>query len=521
MTAPTPAATQRALLTLALTLAVVFIAVFAMSRGQGNSWDLHNYHLYNGWAFWTGRSHDFAVAQLQTYFNPLLPAASYLLFVNTPPWLSAFALGLVQAANLLPLCVLALGLLRAGRGRHWLALALAVIGVCGAASLSELGGSMGDNLVSLPFLAACALVFTGEPRPRRFALAALLAGAAAGIKLTMAPYAFGLLLAMPWRASDFPTRRRLAVIALISMTVGFFACDGFWMLRLWREFGNPLHPMFASLFGGDFVPPYSLRDARWPPDTWNEWIAYPLVWASSPHRVSELWFLDLRVPLAFLALPFLLWPTRRSEADDAARLRVQRLLAFAATAAYFAWLVLFGYYRYLATLEMLSPLLLALTLQRWLPPRWAMTALLITLATIACTTRAPNWGRIKHYENDFLRIDVPKSPALAGATVVFAENEPLSFLALGFPASTQFVRISGNNMGTPWPEYGMDRAARRHLDEATGPFFALIAHPDDPDLPAALAQHDFQLRPPCQEVKSNLITANEHAYLCELNRTRK
>jgi hypothetical protein len=517
-TAAAPA--QRVLFPLVFTLAVIGIALFAMSRGQANSWDLRNYHLYDGWAFWTGRSGDFSAAQLQSYFNPLLPTATYLLFMHTPPWLGTFVLGLVQALNILPLYVLARGLLPEGRARSWLALALAVVGLCGAAALSELGSSMGDTLVSLPLLTAYALVFAEPPRTRRIALAALIAGAATGIKLTLAPFALGLLLAMPLRADDSAARWRLALLAAAGMTAGSLVCDGFWMWRLWQEFGNPLHPMFASLFGGDFVPPNPLRDTRWIPTTLSEWIAYPLLWPGSPQQVSELDFFDLRVTFAFLALPFLLWRTRASEAGDVARLRVQRLLAFATTVAYIAWLALFGYYRYLVPLEMLSPLLLALALQRWLTARKAALVLLVLVATIMLTTRAPDWGRIKHYQNDFLRVDVPRAPALARGTVVLAENEPLSFLALGFPASTHFVRIAGNNFGPPDAEYGMDRAARQHLNETDGPYFALLANPTDPDLPAALARHDFQLLPPCREVKSNLLTHQAHAYLCDLSRTR-
>src|SRR5678815_4736525 len=63
--------------------------LLAVLLGQTNSWDLRNYHLYDGWAFWTGRGdRDFAVAQLQTYFNPLLATFTYLLYSGLPPWLS-------------------------------------------------------------------------------------------------------------------------------------------------------------------------------------------------------------------------------------------------------------------------------------------------------------------------------------------------------------------------------------------------------------------------------------------------
>lgn len=524
-----------------LCLVVLGFGVAAMLLGQANSWDLRNYHLYNGWAFCTGRTQDFAAAQLQGYFNPLLASATFLLFTHTPPWLSSFVLGALQGANVLPLFVLARRLLpgHAQRGTPWFALLAAVVGACGATQLSELGGSMGDNLVSLPLLCAFTLAFARVPlEPRRAMLAAMTAGTVAGIKLTTAPFALGLVLAMPLLAADRAWRWRVFVIGGAGAMLGFLASNGFWMWRLWQEFGNPLHPMFGGIFGGDFVPPVSLRDARWLPRTWPEWLAYPLAWAAgAPRRVSEEWFLDLRVPLAFLALPWLWWLARAAREGTGARARADaqahtredastcvdspascariRALVLALTVAYIAWLALFGYYRYLAPLEMLAPLLLALAFAHATPPHARRFAVLV-FGVLLLFTRPPHWGRLPENGNRFLRVDLPALPQLDRATVALADGEPLAFLAPGFPAGTRFVRIGGGLLGPPLPEYGMDRAAAEHLARAEGPLYALLADANSPAAQAAFARQHLVRGNDCAAMRSNLLARD--AWLCPLQR---
>src|SRR5215470_18968835 len=138
---------------------VIGFGLLAVGLGQSSSWDLRNYHLYDGWAFWTQRgATDFAAAQLQTYFNPLLATFTYLLFANLPPWLATFLLGALQGLNFLPLRAIARRLLPTPPQREWLPLAVALVGTTGATQVSELGGSIGDNIVSLPVLCAFALL---------------------------------------------------------------------------------------------------------------------------------------------------------------------------------------------------------------------------------------------------------------------------------------------------------------------------------------------------------------------------
>lgn len=485
--------------------------LLAVLLGQTNSWDLRNYHLYDGWAFWTNRGDkDFAVAQLQTYFNPLLATFTYLLYSSLPPWLSTFALGALQGANILPLYAIARRLLPPadGNGRDWLPMGAALVGTLGATQISELGGSIGDNLVSLPVLCAFALVLHApELGLRRAACAGLLIGLTTGVKLTVAPFAIGLgatVLALAWDQRD---RWRILVATAGAAAIGFLATDGFWMLRLYQEFGNPLHPMFASVFGGNYAPPMPTHDDRFLPHKVLEWLFYPLVWVTAPHRVSDAWFFDLRIPLAFLAVPLLI------RQRDAVEPRLQRALLLGLAVAYLIWLSLFGIYRYLAPLEMLAPLLVMLVLERN-----ARTAAIMLLLTMLVCVRPPGWGHLHTYKAKFLEAEIPALPELDRATIILAEDEPLAFLALAFPPSAQFVRIGGNLLGPPYPAYGMDREAARRIALAGGRMYALLEDPKSDRVRDVLERQKLVLIPPCAPVRANLLTRNSTVELCPLER---
>ena len=498
---------------LVLALCVLGFGVLAVMLGQTNSWDLRNYHLYDGWAFWTGRgTRDFAAAQAQSYFNPLLATFTYLLFTHTPPWVSTFLLGTAQGTNVLPLYILARRLLPASvqsRG-PWFALLVALVGAVGATQLGELGGSLGDNLVSLPVLCAFVLVL-GTPSLDLYRAigAGLLTGIAAGIKLTVAPFALGLLLAILLLVWDRAQCWRIVVAAATATVLGFLAADGFWLLRLHSEFGNPLHPLFASLFGGELAPPMSIRDERSIPQTLPEWLFYPLLWLKSPRRVSEHWFRDLRLPLAFLAAPILLWRS----CDP----RV-RALTLASSLTYLAWLPLFGIYRYLAPLEMLSPLLVVLALGT-LTQHYLRLLAGTLLVVIVVLVRPPHWGRLSAYGTTFLKTDIPALPGLDHSIVVLVDNEPLAFLALGFPPTARFIRIGGNLLGPPYPIYGMDREAARHIASAEGPIYALLVDRQSALVHEVLARQRLTLNSPCAPVLSNLLPEHVRAELCPLQRT--
>src|SRR5689334_10599884 len=88
-------------------------AGFVVAFGKDTSWDFRNYHWYIPYAFLRGRlGFDVAVAHQATYYNPLLDVPFYLLANHTPSWFALGCLGAVQAANIVPLYLIARTMLR-------------------------------------------------------------------------------------------------------------------------------------------------------------------------------------------------------------------------------------------------------------------------------------------------------------------------------------------------------------------------------------------------------------------------
>lgn len=499
---------------LPIALAAIGALAFGLAAyllGQSNNWDLCNYHWYDGWAWLTGRGDaDLAAAQLQTFFNPLLPAASYALLSSLPPALGTFALGAVQGLNFALIYLVARALMP-DRSRG-LVIATAFVGATGATQLGELGATFGDNLLTLFLLGAIALAVGRVDRSRALAVG-LVAGAAVGIKLTVAPFAAGIVLALPLLAADRRTAFTLFGYAAFAALAGFLATGGFWMLELAQRYGNPLFPLFGKWFGGEYAPPGDLRDTRFLPRSLAQWLVYPLVWATTPRAVSELWFLDLRVPFAFLAaLALPLWYRR------AASPRLRYVLV-ALGIGYVGWLALFGYYRYLAVVEMLAPLVLVVAICGLPFSQKAISIVAATvLAVVAVTTKPAHWGRLPHYGERYVEVAVPNLPDLDRATVLLVDDSPLAFVIPSFPATTRFVRVGGNLLGPPLAEWGMDREAARRIAAAAGPLYALLGNPDSTRAEAALARHGL-LRDThaCVAVLTNLFHRRPNATLCAVS----
>ncbi|MEO8669761.1 MAG: hypothetical protein ABI411_00525 [Tahibacter sp.] len=505
-----------------LLVCVLGFGLLAVALGQSNNWDLRNYHWYNGWAWLTGRENrDFAAAYTQTWFNPVLPAALYLLLNSLPAWLGTFALGCAQGLNLIPLHTIARRLLPASLCAHrWIVVVVCVTGLLGANGRGELGATFGDTLVSLPVLLAVAtLIARGGLSNRRLLVAGALLGLAVGIKLTTAPLVLGIALALPALARSPRDALRLIGIGAAGAAMMFAISDGWWLWHLWQRYGNPLFPMFGSVFGGDYVPPFDTRDARYLPRSLAEWLFYPLVWAKHPRLVSELWFLDLRIPLLFLGMLGL--PLWRRPALAHAAPRALRFVLTAVALGYVGWLILFGYYRYLAVIEMLAPVLLICALcgvfQR--SEKRQQFAAVVICTILLLFTRPANWGRLQHYSEGYVEVTLPTLPDLATATVLLVDDQPLAFLAPAFPATTRFVRIGGGMLGPPIPEWRFDADAATHLATAGEPLYVLLGKPQSALVTASLARRNLRLASSeCARVQANLLPPAIPIYLCNAQR---
>jgi hypothetical protein len=438
---------------LAFLLALLVLASGGLSLqlGQDLNFDLLNYHYYNGYAFLHGRTFtDLAPAGSQSYLPPLLHAFHYLGIAHLPPRLFGFLLGALQGLNLPLLLVLGLLVLPGGTARPAsIALLAAIVGSLGPAAVSLLGTTFGDNLVAIPALLALVLLLGERPaadgaRGAWTALVAgLLAGAATGLKLTMAAYHVGLIAAallLWWRGGALV--KRISWLALGS-AIGYLATGGFWNLELWRRFGNPLFPLANAIFRSEYQSLENFRDARFDARS-----AYDLVRPfvdtalGRPERLMEIGMRDVRFLLLLLAglgLVVILVVGRRRQRFPPF---VDREKAFAAwwVTAYLAWALAFYTYRYAALLEFTAPLLLFVLLRRLFPARHALRAAAAAALLIVATTRVESWGR-RPWQAPWLDLPIP-ALGLRPDSLILMVGQPSGFAAPSFRPDARFVHLT-------------------------------------------------------------------------------
>ncbi len=455
--------------------------VVALLLGQDANWDLRNYHLYNGYALLHDRMlQDLAPAQMQSYFSPLLDLFHYLLMVRLPAPLAGFVLGAVHGLVFLPVAGVVDMAMRGQPRRASLVPLLPLAGLCTSAFLSEFGGSMADNTTALLVMGALYFTLAAQRRqetrtPRAelaaWTLAGMLLGAAVAFKLTNAIYAVALAVAALCAGGSFG--RRLAgvgLLALVSLVVAALLA-GWWYLRVWQAFGNPLFPQFNAVFQGPLAAPISVADTRWLPRNAWEHLTWPLQFAVDPLRVSEIRLVQLVWPLLYVSALALVVRRlmRRIPASPAFAPAMRTVLVFFGT-GYVLWQGVFGIHRYLVVLELLAPLVLWFLCQRLLPSRKAakLGGWAIGMVALASLLGWNTWGHERWAWQGF-SVEAPPMPAPERSVVLLTGSEPQAWRVPLLPAQARYVGVATN-----FPESPAYRERVAGILEAREERFAMI-----------------------------------------------
>lgn len=430
----------------------------SLALGQDRNWDLRNYHLYNAYAWLNNRlAGDLAPAQLQSYFTPLLDVPYFWMATRWSAPSAGFVLGVVHGLVFAGAAAVAWCALEGQPRRSRLAPLLALAGCMGAAFLSGLGNTMGDNTTAVLVLCSVFLLMPRAPvalsPTPRLVLAGLLLGIAVGLKLTNAPYAVGLgvaVIAFPPTGAS-----RLKAIALLvgAAATSFLLVAGPWFWTVWETFGNPLFPQFNAAFRAPLAQPISVADSKWGPRGLGEALMWPLLFTIEPGRVSNsplpqiIWAVLYLVGLFWLGRALLRrWrrpsPTSVPETGNPA---LRFVLAFFLV-SFVVWMFLFGIYRYLVVLELLAPLLLWLGLK----PSFPRAARYVVLGCISVSLLGWNtWGHAGWSDRGF-SVQQPELEAPAHmTTAVLVGGAPMAWMIPFLPGEIAFVSIASNFPESP------------------------------------------------------------------------
>ncbi|WP_411178716.1 hypothetical protein [Paraburkholderia gardini] len=460
---------------------------YSLWLGQDQNGDQFNYHLYNAFAFLNGKLDiDLAPAGMQSYFNPLLDVATYFLYTHFPAPIVGFGLGVLHGLSfLLVLEIARLVLVDLNDAdRYKIPLLLAAAGCLTANFLSGLGNTMGDDTTALLLLCAVALVLRSWGELGKASLisvsvslaAGALAGAGAGLKLTNAVYAVALCVACLAYPGSVRTRIRIAFLVGVGVLLGLAATGGFWFLKMWDTFHNPVFPQFSNLFPNDLVPRMTVADLRWFPKNWVETALWPFIFSLNSQRVGEINIHQIIWAVLYGSvicwLPVAVWRCRNGGRFDRLRSKQVFVLLFVVT-GYGVWLKVFSVYRYVVAIEMLAPLVLYTILVDLLPfeRRKLIAGTVIGAATfVVIFGGVGNWGHArwawKAFEADIPAISEPDRTTV----LIVGADSARGWLATFFPPSVAFTKIAQNFEVTP----AYDERVKAMIARRGGPTYAVI-----------------------------------------------
>lgn len=459
--------------------APIVFGIWSLALGQDANWDLRNYHWYNPYALLHWRfTTDIAPASIQSYQSSLFDVPWYVIGQFLPARAVGFIIGATHSLNFLLLYAVSLRVLTTpdALNRELLAIGLSAIGILGAGTSALIGTTFNDLMVSIGALASLALALdairSDEPSACR---AAFIAGLPMGFtiagKLTALAFALGFIVAFFALAMSSNRRAELSFAYACGVAVMAAIFHGPWSVWLWYEYGNPVFPFFNGIFHSPLTSLANEFDpGRKRPATLRQWLLFPVYFARHPDLLGGLPTVDFRMAAAYVVVPFSLvsrWLLGKATVIPNA----SRFLFASMAGSYLVWLILFTYYRYAVTLEMLSPLAVvaALRLLPWVRLTRDVAVAIMTFCAVSAHAmgweRVPWGGRFIEPTSGFeaigpkslvLLLDVPLAylvPLLPKEAVV-VQLEP-QFAALQDRAHPWNVRLRAK-IGEPWQNrYGI------------------------------------------------------------------
>jgi hypothetical protein len=427
--------------------------------GQDLNWDLLNYHFYNPWALLHHRIlFDIQPGGGGSYINPFLDLPNYLLRTHLRPVVAGTILGAVQGINGWLVFEITNNLLKSYVQRYdarfGVALAVGVLSLFGATSLSELGNSMGDNLTSLFILTALLLILLSFENFKRQAKSRYLrvggyvfAGMATGLKLTSLAFVIPLFLGGLLIKGDHKLKIKENVLHILGFLSGVGVAAGYWYFVVWKAFGNPIFPYYNAVFKSPYFPNVNLQDKIWFPTNLFDQLFYPFTFIHLPTNPLRPDFRDPRLAVVFalVVAAGLYWLTQRFLIKTLPNIRMSRkegafwtFIVF----SYLLWQVEFSYYRYLLPVELVSLTAITLAAYRVISNKRLATAALATLLCLITLYTIPyNWGRIP-WQADNFGPDLRGQLSHVQGTVIMAPSNPLGFLVPYLPANTRAISVA-------------------------------------------------------------------------------
>lgn len=424
-----------------------------------------DYFIYHDYAaLQMGRdrlSQDLFPASIQSYLNPTgFALLEGMLRAQWPSWWIAVAFASLHSLNglfVLLIChVLAQHRPPAARRVLWVG---GVVGTTGPMLLSVIGTTFLDPLTSVPLLAALWLLLRPAASLRSVLLAAFLAGAGTGLKLSNLPFGLSLaVLVVVHGGGGAGVIARRSALGALAMWAGAAATHGWWSWKLWERFGNPMFPMFNGVFDSPWAPRDSLIWPRFVPHDVVDAMALPFRMALPvPWVYTEAIAPDL-FPAAVVLLAVALggrvaWKRWRGHPSPVGLDEggAERRFWLYMGCAWILWLVTNGNGRYALPLLLLTGVAAALLALRVLDQRRALALCILLLLLQTANTSiasAVRWSSGK-WTDRWLVMRVPEAVRSRPLLFLSVDGVVKSALARWVHPESAFVQLVGATYSVP------------------------------------------------------------------------
>ena len=466
--------------------ALPLFAVWTIVYGKEAGWDFQNYHWYDPYSLLAGRlGFDIAVAHHATYYNPFLDVPLFLIGTHFPAWVGGVWLGIEAGVAAALIGGIGYRLFRFENKKQRLSVAvlIALAALTGGGAAGEIGKTSDDIAAGLGAIAGLFVLMANFERVVRakgsdllwIGLAGFLTGASPGLKLTALPYAVGWTLGMIVLPGSLWHRLRRTVAFGIGVVLGVAVFGGYWYWTMWQYAANPVFPYFNDLFKSPLVGPGSFRDETFLPKDWSTRLLFPFLFSENSLLVAEWHFRDIHILIAYVAVPIAAVATLFKEPPGRKLVDplVARMVMVCAAGTYVVWIFLFGIYRYLIPLEMLSGIIIIAAVARW--PIQAGSRLIIMIVLLG-GAQIMAWKGDEprfNWDGPYVGVAVPPIADPANTMILLTETAPMGYLIPSFPKEIPFLRIQGWMVGAKDTTSKLGAEMHKRVAEHQGPILGL------------------------------------------------
>ncbi len=415
-------------------------------------WDFTNYHYYNPFAFFNNRlNFDIVPASVNTFFNPLIDIPLYLMIKNFNDNLNLiFAFQGLWFGGLLFVFykIVLLFFDEKKISKFFKIVIVMLIASTGQITYFQIGSSTNEIQVAFISFISLYMIFKmlkdqSLQKRYKFFIAGLILGCALGLKPTIVYIcvAGGISLIFCYKYLNEPFK--FVLLFALGGLFGYLAINGWWMYKMWDLYQNPFFPFLNGIFKSPYFDDFNYSDTRFIPQGFRKFI-FPYAWNG---QGVETYFFDFRGMFFYtLAICFVVYMSiKPSRWKDFVKNRLWCFYAVFLFLSYIIWMNLFGIYRYIIVMEMLSVIFFVKILFSYETENNIKFALYYSFVMIASVILilipidSYEWDNLREEKKfvDVEKIKFPKNSLLkiynypsAGVIVKLAEEN--EFRALGY-----------------------------------------------------------------------------------------